>query len=115
MSVEITVTALNLSKADELDIRDVDRERKVVFEKSKRDGDKFNEPATLIAVFALSALYVLALWIVKNRTGSKVELEIEVKNPDGSSRRVVYRKAVTKETSDAEVLKELQHLAKLPV
>ena len=110
---ESEITLHGLSKADELDIGGVDPEKKVTFLPIRKRGDRFGEPATIIAVLALSAINVIAAWIVKNRRRSIVELELEVRDANGSTRRVVCRKEVTSETSEAEVLKELAHLTQV--
>jgi hypothetical protein len=106
-TAEPTIMVLGLSRADTLDVSAVDPNRQVTFTSIENVGDRYGEPVTMTAVLALSALGVLAAWIVKTRRRSVVELELEVRAADGSSRRAVFKKEVTSETSEAEVLKAL--------
>ncbi len=69
----------------------------------------------MTAILALSALAVLAAWIVKTRRNSRIDLTIETRNADGSSRTVAYKKEISSETSEADVLKEMAALLRVPL
>jgi hypothetical protein len=64
------------------------------------------------AILGLAALAVLAAWVVKTRCDSTTELTIETRDQRGATRKLKYRKHVTKETSEGEVLKELTALVR---
>jgi hypothetical protein len=112
---ESSITVVGLSKADTLDIGAVDSNKQITFTPVDNIGGRYGEPVTMSALLAFSALGVLAAWIVKTRRRSTVELEVEIRGSDGSSRRTVFKKEVTSETSEADVLKALADLTQVGI
>lgn len=107
---EIGIRVLGLTRADKMDIAALDEQHQVSFEESGAPSGRFGEPITITVVLGLAALGVLAAWVVKTRGESMTELTIETRDAKGATRKVKYKKHVTQETSEAEVLKELTAL-----
>lgn len=109
-AVESVIKVLGLTRADKMDIAALDEQHQVSFEESTVPSGRFGEPVTITVILGLAALGVLAAWVVKSRMDSTTELTIETRDAKGAMRKVKYKKHVTKETSQAEVLKELTAL-----
>lgn len=113
-AAEIGIKVLGLTRADKMDIAALDEQHQITFEESAAQSGRFGEPVTITVVLGLAALGVLAAWVVKTRSDSTTELTIETRDGKGAMRKVKYKKHVTKETSQAEVLKELTALVHGP-
>jgi hypothetical protein len=111
---EIGIKVLGLTRADKMDLAALDERHQITFEESTAQSGRFGEPVTISVLLGLAALGVLAAWVVKTRIDSTTELTIETRDPKGATRKVRYKKHVTKETSEADVLKELTALIRGP-
>lgn len=109
-ATENEIRVIGLTRADKMDIAALDGQHQVAFEETGAQSGRFGEPVTITVVLGLAALGVLAAWVVKTRSDSTTELTIETRDAKGATRKVKYKKHVTKETSQAEVLKELTAL-----
>lgn len=84
MESEDVLRVLDLTK---LDIHELRHEMGDVFrvESEPLTADKAGEPATLIAVVALSALAIkgITLWLMKRRSKGEVEFSFEIQRKNG--------------------------------
>ena len=109
VTAEPSIKILGLTRADQMDIEGLDTSHQVAFEEKTAGDGRFGEPLTVIAILGVSALGVLAAWVVKTRENSTTDLTIETTSGP-TTWKVRYKKRVTKETSEGEVLKELTAL-----
>lgn len=114
-ATESGIKVLGLTRADKMDIAALDEQHQITFEESAAPSGRFGEPFTIAALLGMAALGVLAAWVVKTRSDSTTELTIETRDSKGATRKIKYAKHVTKETSQAEVLKELTSLIHGPL
>ena len=82
----------------------------VRFETQSMTTDRAGEPATLVAVVALSALAIkgISLWLLKRRSEGQVETIVELTRSDGSvERRTIRANFSSSDTPESAVVKEV--------
>ena len=104
MGTEIHIHGL--SKAEQIDLQNALADF-VRFEVTTRDPAKHGEPATATAIIAVAAIGALAAYLTKKRSNVRFHKRVTVKKADGSTRSEVIDFEIDKESTDAEVVKQL--------
>jgi hypothetical protein len=105
-------TALLVHGLDKIDRRTFEKQLAgdVRFEKEALTSDKAGEPATIVAIVALTALGIRALagWLMKERNRGRTEVVIETEYPNGRRTKTTVKvDTFSSKAPPAEVIAQL--------
>ena len=103
---EMTVQIHGLLK---LDVKEIEDEDGVRFEKQMVPEGSHGEVALFTAIFAMSALTTLAAYLLRKHDNQTFEETVEIQHPDGrSERRVVKWSSASSEAPEADIIRQIR-------
>jgi hypothetical protein len=108
------IRVFGLTRLDSLDLKKQFPQANISFEPTPTNDPERGELATAALItLTIVGIQALAAWLLKNRSGKKIEKTLEIINKDGSKRTERFVMEASDSTTDADVIKELAKMTQV--